>query len=277
MSSSNIAVIGCGYIGSEAAHLWKGRGFHITGTTRHSHRLDELTKICQKGVLIKNGAEEKFAELIASNEVLLITVGADKPEDYDLAYRQTALLFRHLALQMDLPRYLIYTSSGSVYGDHHGRFVDEESELLASTEPAKILIETERLYHSLTELGWQVCIFRLAEIYGPGRELSKRIRHYQNQPLPGTGEQFTNMVHKIDVAAAIDYALRHELEGIFNLADDDHPTRNALYTSVAKQHHLKPVHWDPNLPGLHTGNKRISNHKIKSEGFVFRFPHRILD
>jgi nucleoside-diphosphate-sugar epimerase len=277
MVLSNIAVIGCGYIGSEAAHIWKNRGLHVTGTTRHSEKLDELAKVCQKGILVKENSEEEFATLIASNEALLVTIGADRPEDYDTAYRQIAHLFRHLALEMDIPRRLIYTSSTGVYGDHHGRFVDEESDLLAQSEQAKILIETEHLYHSLTELGWHVCILRLAEIYGPGRELSKRVKHYQNQPLPGTGEKYTNMVHKTDIAAAIDYALRHHLEGIFNLADDDHPTRNALYTAVANQHHLKPIQWDPNLPSMHNANYRASNHKIKSEGFVFRIPHRLLD
>jgi NAD dependent epimerase/dehydratase family enzyme len=85
------------------------------------------------------------------------------------------------------------------------------------------------------------------------------------------------MIHKSDVSAAIDYALRHQLDGIFNLADDDHPTRNELYAAVAKQNHLKPPHCDPTLVTIRNGNKRVSNHKIKSEGFVFRFPHRLLD
>jgi nucleoside-diphosphate-sugar epimerase len=277
MNLANIAVIGCGYIGSEAAHVWKNRGLHVTGTTRHSEHLEEIAKVAQKGVLMKGDAEAEFASLITANDVLLISIGADQPEDYDIAYRQTAHLFRHLALEMDIPRRLIYTGSTSVYGDHHGRFVDEESDLLAQTEQAKILAETERLYCSLTEFGWHICVLRLAEIYGPGRELSKRVKQYQDQMLPGSGDQFTNMIHKSDVSAAIDYALRHQLDGIFNLADDDHPTRNELYAAVAKQNHLKPPHCDPTLVTIRNGNKRVSNHKIKSEGFVFRFPHRLLD
>ena len=156
MSLANIAVIGCGYIGSEAAHVWKNRGYYVTGTTRHSEHLGDISKVAQKGVLLKGNEEAEFAALIASNDAILVSVGADKPEDYDTAYRQIAHLFRHLALEMDLPRRLIYTSSASVYGDQHGRFVDEESDLLAQTEQGKILIETEHLYHSLTELGCPV-------------------------------------------------------------------------------------------------------------------------
>lgn len=272
----NIAVIGCGYVGGEAAKIWHNRGGHVTGTTRSPARLEEIAKVAQKGVLIKGNDEMEFASLIKANETLLITIGADRLESYDSAYRQTAQLFRHLALEMDLPRRLIYTGTSSVYGDHRGQWVDEESDLLTETEQGKILIETERLYQSLAEFGWHVCCLRFTEIYGPGRELSKRLKR-QHHSLPGMGNQYTNMIHKTDCAGAIDYALRHDLEGVYNLTDDDHPTRKELYDQVAAKFHLEKPKWDPNLSSMHSGNKRVSNHKIKSEGFVFRFPHRILE
>lgn len=274
---NNFAVIGCGYLGSEVASTWRNRGTHVTATTRNPTRLDALAKIAQKGVLIKGNDEAEFAPLIAGNETILISIAAEGPEHYEQAYRNTAHIFRHLAIEMDLPRRLIYTSSTSVYGDQNARWVDEESDLLATSPQAKILIDAEEIYQSLAELGWHVCILRLSEIYGPGRELSKRIQQLQGRPLPGTGEQHTNMVHKTDCVAAIDYALRHHLEGIYNLADDDHPTRKELYKSVAKKFDLPSPTWDPTLPGLHVGNKRVSNHKIKAEGFSFRYPHRVLD
>jgi len=277
MSHMNVAVLGCGYVGSEAAKLWRDRGIHVTATTRRPERLKDLAEVAQKGLLLKGNDETDFASIITSNETILITIGADRPEDYDNAYRHTAQIFRNLAIEMDIPRRLIYTSSSSVYGNHQGRFVDEESDLLAQSEHGKILIETERLYHSLTELGWHVCILRLAEIYGPGRELSARVKQNEGIALAGTGEQYTNMVHRADCAAAIDYALRHHLEGVFNLADDDHPTRKELYEAVATKHNLSTPIWDPNLTSMHSGNKRVSNHKIKAEGFSFRLPHRILD
>jgi nucleoside-diphosphate-sugar epimerase len=249
----------------------------VTGTTRNPDRLDEIAKVAQKGVLIKGNSEDDYAPLIANNETILISISADSSDQYESAYLHTAQIFRHLAIEMDLPRRLIYTSSTSVYGDHHGRWVDEESDLLAKSEQGKILIEAENLYQSLAELGWHVCILRLAEIYGPGRELSKRVKEYQGQTLPGSGDSYTNMVHKADCASAIDYALRHHLEGIFNLSDDDHPTRKELYDSVAHKFKLPHPKWDPKLTGLHSGNKRVSNHKIKAEGFTFRHLIRLLD
>jgi nucleoside-diphosphate-sugar epimerase len=129
----------------------------------------------------------------------------------------------------------------------------------------------------LEEIGWRTCILRCAEIYGPGRELSKRVKQFGGHTLPGSGSNYTNMIHKADCAAALDYALRHHLEGIYNLSDDEHPTRKELYDTVAHRFKFPHVLWDPTHPSLHTGNKRVSNHKIKAEGFAFLHPHRVLE
>lgn len=275
--SSNIAIIGCGYIGLEVAKDWTRKGDHVTATTRTAERLSELSKVAQKSVILKGNDEEEFVPIIVHNETILVTTAADSSEHYESAYLNTAQIFRRLALEMDLPRKLIYTSSTSVYGDTRGLWVDESSPLLAKGEQARILIEAEKTYASLEELGWDVCIFRLSEIYGPGREISKKVRSFANRPLPGGGDQYTNMVHQADCAGAINYALQHQLTGIYNLADDDHPTRKELYDQVSKQFHLAEVKWDPTLTGLHSGNKRISNHKIKKDGYRFIHPHRVLD
>lgn len=273
----NIAIIGCGYIGMETAAIWTQKGFHVTATTRTPERLEALAKVAQKNVILKGNNEEEFVPLIANNEAILITISADNREHYESAYLHTAQIFRRLALEMNTPRDLIYTSSTSVYGDHHGRWVDENSDLLGQTQQARILIEAERTFRSLEDLGWNVCILRFAEIYGPGRSLPDRVKQLQNQTLPGAGDHYTNMVHKADCAGAIDHALRHEFRGLFNVSDDDHPTRRELYDQVARKLGCQPVQWDPNLAGLHNGNKRVSNHKIKSKGLSFQFPHRVLD
>lgn len=274
--SPSVAIIGCGYLGLEVAAGWSKKGYRITATTRTPDRLTELSQYAQKSLILR-GDPEEYMPIISANEALLISVAADAPEHYETTYLQTAQIFRQLALEMDLPRDLIYTSSTSVYGNHRGLWVDETSSLKAKGVQAKVLIETEKTFTSLEELGWNVCIFRLGEIYGPGREISERVRHLEGQVLPGAGDHYTNMIHKTDCALAIDYAMRYHLRGTYNLADDDHPTRKELYDQVSKRFHLPPVKWDPSLTGIHHGNKRVSNHKIKAEGFTFTYPHRVLD
>ena len=70
---------------------------------------------------------------------------------------------------------------------------------------------------------------------------------------------------------------RHHLTGIYNLADDDHPTRKELYDEISKKFQVPEVTWDPSLTSLRSGNKRVSNHKIKQSGYRFVHPHRVLD
>lgn len=273
----NIAIIGCGYIGSGAAALWTAKGDHVTATTRNMENLAKLNAIAQKSQILKGSDEAELTKLISNNEILLVTIAADGPNYYESAYLETAKMFYKIASDTNLSRHLIYTSSTSVYGDHQGLWVDEESDLLSKDELSKILIEAEKTYLSLMELGWSVSIFRLAQIYGPGRELSKKIKQLEGHVLPGHGDHYTNMVHKTDCVEAIDYARRHHLQGIFNLADDEHPTRRELYDTICHKFQLPKVTWDLTQSGFPTGNKRVSNHKIKAEGFIFQNPHRILD
>ncbi len=273
----NIVIIGCGYVGTQVAAIWKKKGHYVTATTRNPEKIDSFIRHTQKSLLLKGNDEDELVPLIANNDLILVTIAADSPEHYESAYLNTSQILRHLALEMDLPRHLIYTSSASIYGDHHGQWVDETSELRAPGDQAKILIEAEKNYLSLQELGWHVCLLRLAEIYGPGRELSHRVKQLEGHILPGSGEHYTNMIHQLDCASAIDYALKFHLEGIYNLSDDEHPTRKELYDAVSHKYKIPKVKWDPHHTPLHTGNKRVSNHKMKAEGFAFRHPHRILD
>lgn len=272
----NIAILGAGYLGKEVAALWTKRGYHVTATTRHPERLESLSHVAQKCVILKESNEEILSPLILDNDLLLITIAASGPDFYESAYLKTAQAIRNLAQENQSSRRVIYTSSTSVYGDHQGLWVDETSDLKGKTEQSKILIETEKLLLSLQEIGWHVCILRLAEIYGPRREISTRLHSHKGSVLPGAGQNFSNMIHQEDAVAAIDYALRHHLEGVYNLADDDHPTRKELYDEVARKFHLPPVQWDPKYDSYHQGNKRVSNHKIKSEGFTFRYAHRAI-
>ncbi|HSX11592.1 MAG TPA: NAD-dependent epimerase/dehydratase family protein [Chlamydiales bacterium] len=270
----NILVLGCGYIGSEVAALWKKRGFYVTVTASHPEKLESLSRCAQKCVLLRSNDEEELAPLIASNDLILITTAVDDPENYDIA---TSQIIRHVALETDLPRHLIYLSTVTIYGDHNGQWVDETSELRATSDLAKTLIEAEKQILSLQELGWHICLLRLAEVYGPGRELSHRVKNLEGHILPGFGNHYTNMIHKLDAAAAVDYALRHHLEGIYNLSDDEHHSRRDLYDAISQRFQLPAVKWNPSHTPLHTGNKRVSNHKVKAEGFAFRHPLRILE
>lgn len=268
------AILGCGYVGGSLADLWRNNGYVLTCTTTKKSRI-KPTYSNQNWILAKGTDGDTIFELIEENEVLVVSVTPRSLDNYRETYLGTAETIKKAAKKLKKPRTLIFISASSVYGDHKGKWVDEKSELLAKVPEIKHLIHAEKLFLSLRELGWNVLIFRLAEIYGPARELEEKMEALQNKTLPGSGNVHTNMVHVHDVCKAVDYCLSHNLEGIFNLADDDHLIQKKLYEILCERFHLpKPV-WDPHLDPLIQLNKRVSNHKIKAAGYHFKFPHKV--
>lgn len=49
----NIAILGCGYVGSAVADYWQDRGHDVTGTTTSRERVAALAGIVSKVVLMK--------------------------------------------------------------------------------------------------------------------------------------------------------------------------------------------------------------------------------
>lgn len=272
-----VAIIGCGYVGTELAKQLGKNGYFVTCTTRNKKKLPTLNKVAQHSAICRGSDEKEVSHIIKDQDVIVITVSADSMDAYKDTYLRTAQTLRHIALDKKKPKTLLYTSSTAVYGDQNGYWVDENSPLSPDSDAIKVLIEAEENYQSLADLGWKVCIFRLGEIYGPKRDLVKKVKELQDHVVPGKGDTYTNMVHLHDIVGACEYAINHQLEGIYNLVDDDHPIRKELFENVAMTHKLKPPAWDSKLTmKLTRGNKRVSNHKIKSAGYVLQHPHRVL-
>lgn len=272
----NIAILGCGYVGTALATYWKKKGHHISATTRSHSKVKSLKPICQNVTILYSDDQTALTNFLKHQDVIVVTIAADHVQDYANAYLKTAHTLKKVLAKLPA-KTLIYTSSTFVYGDHDGSWVDEQADLLTQTEQGKILIETEKVYQSLQSLGWNILIFRLSEIYGPNRELSTRVKTYLDAPLAGSGEKYSNMIHLDDIVSAIDYALSHSLQGTFNLADDDHPTRKELYDQVSEAFHLPKVTFDPKVKTMRSDNKRISNHTIKAAGYSFIVPDRKLE
>ena len=86
----NIVIIGCGYLGMEVASIWKKHGHYVTATTRSPEKLDALSKVSQKALILKGNDEDELVPLIANNDLILVTIGADSLDHYESAYLNTA-------------------------------------------------------------------------------------------------------------------------------------------------------------------------------------------
>ena len=265
-----IGIIGCGYVGQAAALNWKKKNYYISVTTRQPERIATLSNCSDQVCVLK---DQSLTSFIAQQDALLISVAPDHFSQYESTYLSVAHAVANHVKNNPSLKQIIYTSSTSVYGDNQGNWVDENALIFPQEIHTKILHEAEKILLNCASEHLKVCILRLGEIYGPNREIENRLRQRQNQPFPGTGDSYTNLIHLTDIVEALDFALTNGLKGIYNLCNDFHILRRIFYHDICQKEQIPPIKWDPQLRSLHGGNRRVSNQKIKDKGFIFTYPN----
>lgn len=267
---TNAVILGCGYVGTEVARLWKSI-LTVTATTTTPARVAELETIAHRVVVLQGSDEGALRSLLHDQEVVLLSVGA-RYGSYADTYLKTAETLVAALQQCPSVRQIIYTGSYAVYGDRGGAWVDETTPVAPANENGEILATTEQVLLNAGSEHLKVCIFRLGGIYGPDRELVKIFGRVAGTTRPGTGEDAANWVHLDDIVGAIDFARQHGLDGIYNLVGTVPLTSKELLDKVCSTHHLPPVSWDPSQPSLRPYNAKVSNQKLRSAGYSFIHP-----
>lgn len=270
-----VLIIGAGYIG-EAVGNELSKDHTVVLTTHSQKRVEELIQRFPFVHPLDVDNLPILHELVQDQDIIVLTLAARSKDDYENTYLKAALHLKEVLNDNKSVKQILYTSSSSVYGECQGELVLEQMPTKPLTPQSLVLKETEDVLLSLQTSTRNVCIFRLSEIYGPGREISQRVRSYIGKAAPGDGLNPTNMIHQTDIKNAIVYAIKHHLKGIYNLCDDDHMSRSELYTTISKKFSLPFVAWDPNAVSMHQGSKILSNQKIKASGFCFTYPKREL-
>jgi nucleoside-diphosphate-sugar epimerase len=272
----NVAIIGCGYVGKTVAQYWRQElGFTVTATTTSPERVSELEAVAQRVVVVKGDDLAGLQSVLEDRDTVLLSIGAKNADVYEETYIKTAQSLVSALKQTPSVRQLIYTGSYAVYGDKNGEWVDEESPVAPANQNGQILCDTEQILLSASNEKLGVCILRLGGIHGPGRELSKIFSRVVGTTRPGNGEDTTNWIHLNDIVAAIEFARKHKLQGIYNLVDDAHLTYRELLDRVCKQHNLPNVSWDASQKSVRPYNARVSNYKLKAAGFQLSHPETI--
>ncbi len=265
------AVIGCGYVGKTVARLWQSKGFDVLATTTRPERLDELSKVAQQVAVLKGTEEEKLLAALADRDVALLCVGSKRGANYRETYLGTAETVAKVLPKTNV-RQLIYTSTCSVYGQSTGAWITEVMPPNPSTENGKIVEAAEQTLLETDASDLKVCVLRLGGIYGPGRTVEDIYSRVAGKTLPGKGEEAANWVHLLDIVGAIDWAQERRLSGIYNVVQDEIPTRKELIGRVCDRANLSPVQWDGDENAGRGRNVRLSNQKLKSTGYQFEHP-----
>ncbi len=178
-------------------------------------------------------------------------------------------------------RWVGYLSTTGVYGDRGGDWVDEDSALNPTGLRGKLRVEAERAWLELGESkGLPVHIFRLAGIYGPGRNALNALREGRARRIRKPGQVFSR-IHVEDLAETLLCSMAAPKPArIYNVCDDKPAPPEDVVTFAASLLGVPAPPFvafeDANLSEMarsfYADNKRVRNDRIKQElGVVLRY------
>jgi nucleoside-diphosphate-sugar epimerase len=175
-----------------------------------------------------------------------------------------------------------YLSTTGVYGDHGGGLVTEDTPLTPNTERGNRRKAAEGDWLTLWEAyGLPVHIFRLAGIYGPGRNQLESLRDGTAKRIIKAGQVFSR-IHVEDIANVLEASIARPHPGrAYNVCDDEPAPPQDVVEYGARLLGL-PVPADipfeaadlsPMARSFYADSKCVSNDRIKAElGVKLRFP-----
>ena len=171
-----------------------------------------------------------------------------------------------------------YLSTTGVYGDRGGDWVNEESPLLPTGERGRRRVQAEAAWAAL---GLPLHVFRIAGIYGPGRNALAAARAGRARRIVKPGQLFSR-IHVDDIAAALAASIARPNPGrAYNLADDRPAPPSEVTEFACRLLDLPPppaepfeaARLSPMAASFYRDSKRVSNARIKAElGVRLRYP-----
>ena len=276
MTYQRIAIIGCGYVGSAVGEALVKAGHHVVGTTITPDRLDDLRAKGIAPALLDTADTDRVHEVLHDRDAVVLSVAAGRGRaDYRKVYLGSANSVITAARGTPVKR-IIYTSSVGVYGQDDGSWVDESSPTHPRDDNGRILLDTERaLLDGAKTLGRGqtgcASVVRLSGIYGPGRDLTGRIKSFAGKKRDD-GDAYLNLIHLDDIVAALTALLAIRYHGVLNLSDDRPLPRREFYDRIIAEAGLPAIQWISVGAPTKRG-KRVRNVLIKRTlGLTLKHP-----
>ena len=277
-----ILIVGCGYVGLALGRRLSSSGAEVLGLRR---RDDPDGAMAAAGIRAMQGDLTKpqdLEKILGDFDAVVVAAasgrgGVDAYRDVYLGGARNLVAWAH---GRRVGR-IVQVGSTSVYGQTDGSWVTEDSPTEPDEATGRVLVETERVFSEADRSGVvPTLIVRVAGIYGPGR------RHLLGQFVTGQARRepgrWLNMIHRDDVASALEAVLLRGQPGrIYNAVDDEPVLQEEFLRFLAEStgRPLPPL-TDPaeSIPIRKRGNtnKRVSNRRLRDElGWRPEFPtHR---
>lgn len=177
-------------------------------------------------------------------------------------------------------KWITYLSTTSVYGDHKGEWVNEQSITKPTSQKGSSRLIAEKLWLSLEKKKLPIQIFRLSGIYSNKNNTLIRLRDGQSR-LVNKKNHFFSRIHVEDIANVLFKSLSNFKSGeIYNISDDK-PASSAEVTSFGAKllnlDNLKMIEVEnienEILKDFYKDSKKVSNNKMKNFfNYNLKFP-----
>lgn len=260
--TKRIAIIGCGWLGKALAAQLIAQQHKVVATTTTPDKLPELNALgCEARLLALPEADEQVFNWLTDVDVMVISLTPQfKKGQRDYAQRVAQLVIA--AKQYQINKVILLSSTG-IYQGNTG-LCDESTAIHLAEEKASLLLFAEQTVLFAIE---QPCILRLAGLVGPKRHPARFMAGKINVANPETP---TNLVHQVDVVNAVCLAINSEdINGIYNVVSNTHPTRKSFYQQACQHLNLAVPSFNDQQETL---CRVISNQKIKDFGLKLEYP-----
>lgn len=215
-----------------------------------------------------------IGQALASATHLLVSIPPGDADPVLAHFSQAIAAAPHL-------KWIGYLSTVGIYGDYGGAWVSERTTPHPSSARALQRLAAERAWGTLAaKCHVPLGIFRLAGIYGPGRNALVNLAEGRAHRIVKPGQVF-NRIHVDDIVQVLGAAIARDAAGIFNVADDEPAPPQDVVAFAAS---LMGVGPPPEMPfaeadlspmarSFYGDNKRVANGRIRQElGISLRFP-----
>ena len=275
--SQRLFCFGLGFSARTLARGLQARGWQVAGTVRSESSAEALAG--EGFELLRLARDLPLPDLtaaLAGTTHLLSSVAPDEAGDPVLDLAGPAIA------ACKSITWAGYLSTTGVYGSRDGGWVDESAELRPSSPRSRRRAAAEAAWLDLwRQEGLPVHLFRLAGIYGPGRNTLETIRQGKARRIDRPGQVFSR-IHVEDIAQVLKASMARPNPGtIYNVCDDAPAEPAEVIAFASRLLGLEPpplvpfeeADLSPMARTFWLDNKRVSNRRLKEElGVSFAYP-----
>lgn len=273
MTDRHLFIFGPGYTAGYIGRRAVREGWQVSASYRDTSRADALRDAGFRPVALDRQALESALPDVTH---ILSSVAPGPQGDPVLPFLEGC------SRQLSALRWLGYLSSTNVYGDHGGDWVDEETPASPNLERGIRRVAAEQAWQAFADANdAPLHIFRLAGIYGPGRNAVRTMLDGRGRRIFKEGQLFSR-IHVADIEETVWRAMGSSLPSrIFNLADDAPAAPQDIIEKAAIRLGLpvpplvpiEQADLSPMARSFYEESKRVRNARVKEElGLAFRYP-----